>query len=243
MSEHRRIALVFAIVISFSIPSIATTVGNLQPIDASAGSPSAPVAIAVADIVRISIPITSVNAAAVPTVAIVSGSGLFQAGVVIKDQQTYSVFFVAQQPGTVAVAFSYAAAAGNPPVILVNYTFNISAIHTGRIIQINGNGLGGATQSLTDIATGQPPVGGVLVGDVLKYQVGNAATISNVTAGVGSGTALQFLSVVNEGTGTTSIVVAYFSATIPGSASIGVGFRTVGGGDGGFISLPIFVGL
>jgi hypothetical protein len=215
------------VLFSLCLSAFADTVGTLKVIDATKGVPSTPIDAQPGDIIKITIPIANVND--IPTSSVLTGTSVGKIGLVIQEQTTYSVFLVAQRLGSSDVSFVYVPKGTAQPISL-KFTIMVTTTRPGRVIEVSPQ------NQLTDVTTGKPPVGGVLIGDLVRYNVGTATAFKSVNSSV-KGTALVKGSTVNDG----GNIFVYFSADTFGVGSFVVSYVTVNGGDGGFISTDITV--
>ena len=215
-------------ILAYCEMSPADTIGTFREFDAAAGSPAEPETVYVGDLIRISVAASA--SSSIPETKIVQGASLTAVGAVVKDKTSYAAYYAAERVGPATVAFQYVSATGE--TVVTTFSFRVELVRPGRLIEL------GRDNSLTDVATGKPPVDGVRVGDVIRVRIGDKNTVERIGVEVVAGNALKKSVVATEG----NDVNAYFSAARPGRSTIVMQFKIVGQPmDGGFISTPIEV--
>lgn len=205
-------------------------IGTVKNYDATTGGTSGQ--LMVADLVKITIDQTKLDG--IPTADVISGDALRRVAIV-QDGTTYVAYFVADKVGSATLKFSYTIK-GTQNTALITYMFTVALQSPGRTLYISP-GTGGAGVTVVDSATNQAPVGGIRVGDILRTQVSTDG-ITLYGASVFSGTAVSKASSVTvTGSDGKSYYQTFFSADMPGTASIAYSYRIGTVGDGGAIMI------
>ena len=222
MRLHRAFVPAILVVLT-TAPFSLGGIGKSRVYDAKDGSKQDTVF--VGDLIKITLDDQLVAADTTPQTDLIEGDAVrFVA--LVKDGKQFVAYYSPDKKGAAKVQFSYTKKDGGLSVLVV-YDFAVKTQTIGRTLEVTGNGV-------TDTATGNPPVGGVKVGDVLRLKVRQG--VPALKPFVTGGDSVKVVNTVEEGGG----LAIYFSTEKAGTVKA-VGYSTGPPGDGGFISQPIEV--